>query len=390
MNIQLEILKRRAEEGDAWAQEQLAKFDSGELPIQSQKHSDPIYMQHLKKQAEQDDTQAQFQLGWEYANGKKSFRNYKTAAKWFHKAAGQGHTPAQRELGYMYYDGEGVAQNFEKAVYWWEKAAEAGDCHAMGNLGYYYLDNAPQAPDYASAVKWWESAAEYGNDIAAYNLHIFYHEQEDRDKEYKWLLRSAELGHAQAQYMVYLESKGVEIYWLLRAAEQGFREAIESVQKTLKDENGEILVDLKTPGTIQFLLGGLHEEGYCGLDANMTEAVKWYRKAAKQGSEMAQCNLGKLYEFGQGVSQNTEEAKRWFMLAAEQNCDEAVKVLDIVFDRCDIEAMYKRGNAYMTGDESQDIEQVDAMAEVWYRRAAIRGHAKASVQLEKLLKKREQ
>lgn len=60
------------------------------------------------------------------------------------------------------------------------------------------------------------------------------------------------------------------------------------------------------------------------------------------------------------------------------------------FDRCDIGAMYERGNAYMNGDESQDLEQDDWVAESWYRRAAARGHAKAAERLGELLQKKEQ
>ena len=333
MDRQLEILKLRAKEGDAWAQEQLTKSDSGELPVQSQKHREPIYMQHLKKQAEQDDAKAQFLLGWEYANGEKRFRNYKTAAKWFRKAAEQGNAPAQRELGCMYYDGEGVAQDFEQAVAWWEKAAEAGDCHAMGNLGYYYLDNAPEAPDYASVVKWWKQAAEHGDSTAAYNLHIYYHNGEDVKKDEneasRWLPRSAELGHAQAQYMVYLNwrvnpnNNDLGLYWLLRSAEQGFHAAKEE-SKELKDEEGNQLINLETPGAIQFLLGVLHENGYCGLAPNAVEAVKWYHKAAQADHPGALFQLGECYEQGLlGVAVDPERANSYYRRAAELGDEEA-------------------------------------------------------------------
>lgn len=116
MNRQLEILQQCTEDGDAWTQEQLTKFDAHELPVESQKCCTP-YVQQLKARAEEGNAEAQFLLGWEYANGE--VRNYKTAAEWFRKAAEQGNAPAQRELGCMYYDGDGVAQDFEQAVAWW-------------------------------------------------------------------------------------------------------------------------------------------------------------------------------------------------------------------------------------------------------------------------------
>jgi TPR repeat protein len=40
------------------------------------------------------------------------------------------------------------------------------------------------------------------------------------------------------------------------------------------------------------------------------EAVKWFRKAADQGSANGQHNLGTMYQFGQGVRQDNAEAAK--------------------------------------------------------------------------------
>jgi TPR repeat protein len=45
-------------------------------------------------------------------------------------------------------------------------------------------------------------------------------------------------------------------------------------------------------------------------------AATWYRKAAEQGSPVAQNNLGVLYAKGQGVARDPVEAYFWFNLAA--------------------------------------------------------------------------
>ncbi len=42
------------------------------------------------------------------------------------------------------------------------------------------------------------------------------------------------------------------------------------------------------------------------------EAFKWYRKAAEQGNDEAQSNLGLCYENGQGVKQDFSEAVKWY------------------------------------------------------------------------------
>ena len=64
-------------------------------------------------------------------------------------------------------------------------------------------------------------------------------------------------------------------------------------------------------------------EKYCsscgeGVSKDLSEAVRWYRKAAEQGIAQAQYNLGVCYEFGKGVSKDQAEAVRWYRKAAEQ------------------------------------------------------------------------
>ncbi|HBU59870.1 MAG TPA: hypothetical protein DEB48_08525, partial [Verrucomicrobiales bacterium] len=48
------------------------------------------------------------------------------------------------------------------------------------------------------------------------------------------------------------------------------------------------------------------------------KAVYWFTKAAKQGNSGAQCNLGLMYENGEGVEENDKIAVNWFRKAAVQ------------------------------------------------------------------------
>ena len=50
----------------------------------------------------------------------------------------------------------------------------------------------------------------------------------------------------------------------------------------------------------QFNLGGCYVVGE-GVERDKAEAVKWFRKAAKQGYAEAQFSLGVLYYIGAGV-----------------------------------------------------------------------------------------
>ena len=48
------------------------------------------------------------------------------------------------------------------------------------------------------------------------------------------------------------------------------------------------------------------------------EAVKLYRRAARQGNRDAQYNLGLIYEEGRGVPENRRLSFRWYLKAAER------------------------------------------------------------------------
>ena len=53
-----------------------------------------------------------------------------------------------------------------------------------------------------------------------------------------------------------------------------------------------------------------------GVPQDYAEAMKWYRKAADQGDDTAQYNLGLMYYNGRGVPQDYVAAHKWFSLAA--------------------------------------------------------------------------
>lgn len=60
---------------------------------------------------------------------------------------------------------------------------------------------------------------------------------------------------------------------------------------------------------------------------NLTEALRWYLKAARQGNARAQYYLGKHYAQGIGVKKNINRAYTWFVIA-EGNIDSYVDDTD--------------------------------------------------------------
>ena len=119
----------------------------------------------------------------------------------------------------------------------------------------------------------------------------------------------------------------------------------------------EGLKDVNDPEA-QNMLGDMYKSGN-GIEENLTEAIKWYRKAAEQDYAAAQFNLGIMYHDGNGVEQDYVEAMRWCRKAAEQDYVEAQEYIGL---------MYRIGRG---------VEQDDSEAMKWFRKAAEQNYAAA-------------
>jgi len=64
----------------------------------------------------------------------------------------------------------------------------------------------------------------------------------------------------------------------------------------------------------------------------MSQAAAWYYKAAQQGYDTAQCNLGLMFENGRGVAQDVNGAVAWYRKAAaggNQRAAESLRRLNV-------------------------------------------------------------
>ena len=77
----------------------------------------------LLQKARAGDSQAQFELGLAYEDGKGIPQNDETAATWYRKSADQGNARGQNALGTLYSAGRGVPRDKEEALRWYHKAA---------------------------------------------------------------------------------------------------------------------------------------------------------------------------------------------------------------------------------------------------------------------------
>lgn len=158
--------------------------------------------------------------------------------------------------------------------------------------------------------------------------------------------------------------------------------------------------ELKVSAEAEFERGRCFAKGD-GVNKDMHEAVKWYRKAAERGYAPAQFSLGCCYHSGHGVDKNSAEAVKWIRKAAEQGIAVAQSYLAICYEQGDGVSMDKQeslkwyrkaadgghahsqyilGLCYWSGD---GLIQNSIEAEKWLVKAAEQGHAEAQYTLGK-------
>ena len=306
--------------------------------------------------------------------------------------AGLQNTPAAFVLNILYYYGLSVDKNEAKALEGLESIAIKNHYLAQAFLSIDYLNK----EDYTKAFYWTKKAVEYGDKECQYALAELYFNglgtQKNEIEAVKWYKKSAEQGFAEAQYFLancYLNGLGVKedkekaLNLLKKAAKQGHKQAKEDLEELQKAEKAKSLYALANKynnenritdafncykmsaeldnAEAQNMTGMCYYEGI-GVGKNEKEAIKWYKKAAKQGLAVAQYNLAHLiacYFDGNGVVEKDSEAFKWYKEAAEQGLAEAQNMLGYCYE-----------NGFgVTKNEAEAIN--------WYYKAAEQGQVNA-------------
>lgn len=77
----------------------------------------------------------------------------------------------------------------------------------------------------------------------------------------------------------------------------------------------------------QRALGACYATGYWTGPQDLTEAVRWYRRAAEQGESMAQHSLGFMLLLGEGEPRNVDEGLQWLERASNAGESCAMRLL---------------------------------------------------------------
>jgi hypothetical protein len=89
---------------------------------------------HWKPLAEQGNAEAQYHMGWLYANGNGLAVDPERALAWWTRAARQGFGDAEFAVGLAYTTGDGIERDLDEAVIWYLAAARRGNQDARDIL----------------------------------------------------------------------------------------------------------------------------------------------------------------------------------------------------------------------------------------------------------------
>lgn len=189
-------------------------------------------------------------------------------------------TGSQAAMGWMYLHGKGVPRNEAEAARLIKLSAEQGNIAASALLGGMYLDGA---------------AVEKNPELAR-----------------EWISKAAEGGHKGAQVML-------GNLYMGERRDNGLALA-KATAGSAAGSSGDTRSTIAEPRSVSQAAAAPDPEA----------AVKWYKKAAKNGSAAGQAALGEAYRLGLGVEQNEVSAYMWYTLAAEQGSQAAADARQMV------------------------------------------------------------
>jgi TPR repeat protein len=170
---------------------------------ESLREKDPEAVERILMAAEQDDIDAQYDLGHMYSLGWGVPQDYDAAAKWWRKAAEQNDALAQYFLGQMYAYARGVPQDKAEAINWFVKAAERGYILAYSRLRRIFGNGETADEETVDAVKWFRKNAERGDVEAQYQLGEMHRFGQGVPKDnvlaHKWLSIAAHQGRGRTK-----------------------------------------------------------------------------------------------------------------------------------------------------------------------------------------------
>ena len=314
-----------------------------------------------KKNAKYDNTEepiAYIQMGNYYAkklNHSLSLRFYKKALSLLKDPNNSKELNLISNLYYRIARELRWTDDYEKIIYYYNEALET--CSNKYRRAYIYceLSNLLRyINDFESAYDYMCKALNIEKDIGKTNPELFQIHKSivgrgvfygfRRGKQYyDWLYFISQKGNPVGQYYLgLLYQKGgvytnqnisLAIYYFSKSAKKGYAIAQNALGEIYND--GEI-VDRDVSKAKKYF-SAVAEQGLVDAQKNLADlyyeendynnSFIWWSNAANQGDEIAQFNLGALYDNGEGVNQDYSQAIKWFKKSAEHRFAEALNRL---------------------------------------------------------------
>jgi len=133
--------------------------------------------------------------------------------------------------------------------------------------------------------------------------------------------------------------------------------------QTQKQRQALLAAAIDGEANAQVQMGALYRTGDSLTKQDSTEALRWYRAAAKQGHPKALNNVGAMYQHGMGAAKDMAEAAKWYRRPAEQGLATA------------------QFNLALCLLQGSGVSKDHSEAAGWLHKAAAQGHIDAIAQL---------
>lgn len=197
---------------------------------------------HLRRGAENGDSECQYLLGLMYENGQGVSQSYEQAVIWYSKASDQEHDQATYNIAMMYHLGKGVALDESKAFELFSILAKKGNYSSQVNVAHMYWFGQGIPENRSMAYEWLYLVASHGDAEALYRLHVDGSIPQDTTECFQLYSKAADEGNGHAQIclaFMYSQGRGVgqnyaQAYkWFYIAKMIGYANAQETLEQVI-------------------------------------------------------------------------------------------------------------------------------------------------------------
>ena len=322
---------------------------------------------YLKLAANQNNSSAQYKLGIIYYSGEYITRDINKSIHYLSLAANQNNSKAQCDLGTFYYSGEYITRDINKSIHYLALSANQNDSDAQHILGFIYYEGKYVTQDINKSIHYWTLAANQNNSKAQYRLGFIYYFGDyitrDINKSIHYFSLAASQNHRFSQYVlgcIYYE--GLYVDYDIEKAIHYFKEVSCFNNQYAKNN-----------------LGIIYKTGQ-GVEANPSGSIVYFEEAIRQKSdEVAMFNLAHIYFYEEAGISNLDKAIELLVKSSLQNTIYSLDLLclavikkyespDIFKIEKDFSMIDIENSSILSEKVIQTIESLNLMESIYYDR----------------------